>query len=109
MSWQPAALAEAAELVDVPYTVRPTRAPAGSAATRPVTAFLAASMRGPGASACFIEPEASSTTMTGVDSPGRAGAGAWAARAGAAAATSAATARMPSPARPIDDIAPPPR
>ncbi len=74
----------------VPYAVRPTRASAGSAETGPVTARLAASIRGPGASACFIEPEASSTTITGVDSPAAAGGG-TAPTAGATRATTAVT------------------
>ena len=97
MSRQPRAFSAADEPVPVPYTVSPTRASSGSAATSSPTARLAASMRGPGASACFIEPEASRTTITGVVSAGVAGAGT--ARAAGASPTSTGATRSGSTAR----------
>jgi hypothetical protein len=89
MSRHPRAFSAADDPVPVPYTVNPTRASSGSAATSAPTARFAASIRGPGASACFIEPDASSTTMTGVVSLGVAGGGT--ATAGAAPGTRAGT------------------
>ena len=49
----------------MPYTCRPTCVSAGRPSIRLMTASLAASIRGPGASAWFIDPDASSTIITG--------------------------------------------
>ena len=99
MSLQLTGLSAAREPVRVPYAISPTLASAGSSATRSRIAVFAASMRGPGASVWFIEPDASSTTITGVGWSGPAGAGAAAAgepvaTAAAVSSTTASRARL---------------
>src|SRR6478752_8080245 len=76
----------------------PTWVSVGMVPSRVVTAVLAASMRGPGASVWFIDPDASSTIITGTDGA-RVGADSAAAGAptGRTARTSAIVAAVTAP------------
>src|SRR6478609_12132250 len=80
--------------------MRPTWVSVGRVVSRVVAAVLAASMRGPGASVWFIDPEASSTIMTGTGAAAGATAGATAAGTVAAGAAAMRAASGPAAAAP---------